>query len=411
MKFLQIRRGVKSDWQTVNPVLLAGELALEIDTGFMKIGDGVSTWNSLKYLQTPTQDASDSSTNVASTAFVKNAVAGTVSILTTLSNTTPITSTAAVIPLSYYLGNNIVEDGKLRVSSSTITGRTWSFILQVNTSAVNPNASFYLVNETAGVRISNTFSVTSQQANVSFLVSIQSAGAVVSTGSGIARPSDLLSLRATKVGGTDFTLTAGSNLGIVLVGDSGQDVFVRRDGTLEMTGNLPFPAAKGVKWTGGSSIVESSEGLAIQSAVGKPATFNSPIRGLSAPTTDDEAVNKAYVGGYISDVSVPVPSNTYTDIPLGMTYAELTSKYSLLSVIFKTSDASQPACYLAAVSSLYFGGLLPTDDYRLDRTVWNAIFIARNATVQKVGVVCDKDGYLRLYSSVALTAVKIKLWR
>lgn len=36
---IQIRRDTAANWQTNNPVLLAGELAFEYDTGLVKVGD------------------------------------------------------------------------------------------------------------------------------------------------------------------------------------------------------------------------------------------------------------------------------------------------------------------------------------------------------------------------------------
>lgn len=46
---IQLRRDTASNWTTENPVLLAGELGLESDTGNAKFGDGTTAWNSLKY--------------------------------------------------------------------------------------------------------------------------------------------------------------------------------------------------------------------------------------------------------------------------------------------------------------------------------------------------------------------------
>lgn len=48
---LQIRRGLAADWANPsnNPVLLAGEIGLETDTGNFKVGDGTLAWNSLAY--------------------------------------------------------------------------------------------------------------------------------------------------------------------------------------------------------------------------------------------------------------------------------------------------------------------------------------------------------------------------
>jgi hypothetical protein len=46
---IQLRRDIASNWTSANPVLSQGEIGLELDTGLMKIGDGVSDWVSLSY--------------------------------------------------------------------------------------------------------------------------------------------------------------------------------------------------------------------------------------------------------------------------------------------------------------------------------------------------------------------------
>lgn len=46
---IQIRKGAASLWTSTNPVLLAGELGYELDTGKLKIGDGTTAWNDLGY--------------------------------------------------------------------------------------------------------------------------------------------------------------------------------------------------------------------------------------------------------------------------------------------------------------------------------------------------------------------------
>ncbi len=45
----QIRRGTGADWVYNNPTLAAGEFGYETDTKKLKIGDGVTPWNSLSY--------------------------------------------------------------------------------------------------------------------------------------------------------------------------------------------------------------------------------------------------------------------------------------------------------------------------------------------------------------------------
>lgn len=47
---IQLKRGKASSWATLNPVLQPGEPGYEIDTGKLKIGNGVDEWLDLKYL-------------------------------------------------------------------------------------------------------------------------------------------------------------------------------------------------------------------------------------------------------------------------------------------------------------------------------------------------------------------------
>jgi len=46
---IQIRRGTSAEWTSTNPILAQGELALEIDTGRFKTGNGSDRWNILSY--------------------------------------------------------------------------------------------------------------------------------------------------------------------------------------------------------------------------------------------------------------------------------------------------------------------------------------------------------------------------
>jgi len=46
---IQLRRDGAQQWANVNPILAQGELGIEIDTSRIKIGDGVTAWNSLRY--------------------------------------------------------------------------------------------------------------------------------------------------------------------------------------------------------------------------------------------------------------------------------------------------------------------------------------------------------------------------
>ena len=44
-----LRNDIAANWTANNPILLSGELGIESDTGYFKIGDGTTTWNDLTY--------------------------------------------------------------------------------------------------------------------------------------------------------------------------------------------------------------------------------------------------------------------------------------------------------------------------------------------------------------------------
>ena len=44
------RNDISSNWEDINPILLKGEIGIEIDTNKIKIGDGVKTWTQLDYV-------------------------------------------------------------------------------------------------------------------------------------------------------------------------------------------------------------------------------------------------------------------------------------------------------------------------------------------------------------------------
>ena len=46
---IQLRRSTQSEWSAENPVLKVGEIVVESDTRQVKIGDGVTNYNSLNY--------------------------------------------------------------------------------------------------------------------------------------------------------------------------------------------------------------------------------------------------------------------------------------------------------------------------------------------------------------------------
>ena len=71
---VQFRRDTKARWEEVNPVLMEGEIGLEIDTNNIKMGDGVHAWNELEYgvgIENITSELGDSENLAASQKLVK----------------------------------------------------------------------------------------------------------------------------------------------------------------------------------------------------------------------------------------------------------------------------------------------------------------------------------------------------
>lgn len=48
---MQQKRGTSARWTELNPILLDGEIGVESNTKKMKVGDGVTHWNNLEYVQ------------------------------------------------------------------------------------------------------------------------------------------------------------------------------------------------------------------------------------------------------------------------------------------------------------------------------------------------------------------------
>ena len=97
---IQFRRGLASEWTSADPLLSEGEIGLELDTGKWKIGDGVTSWNSLGYASQNTiadvdglQAALDEKAPLASPTLTGTPAAPTAPKAT---NTTQLATTAHV---------------------------------------------------------------------------------------------------------------------------------------------------------------------------------------------------------------------------------------------------------------------------------------------------------------------------
>ena len=70
-----LRNGLAAEWTLRNPVLMRGEMGVEMDTGLLKIGNGTSAFNSLPYLNvTPAQLEQKVSELIASAGLLKREI-------------------------------------------------------------------------------------------------------------------------------------------------------------------------------------------------------------------------------------------------------------------------------------------------------------------------------------------------
>lgn len=46
---IQLRNDTAENWTAADPILAQGEIGIELDTKFIKVGDGVNNWSNLPY--------------------------------------------------------------------------------------------------------------------------------------------------------------------------------------------------------------------------------------------------------------------------------------------------------------------------------------------------------------------------
>ena len=116
---LQIRHDEAADWVTRNPVLAQGEYGLETDTFLIKVGDGVTDWLHLRYLNK--LDASYFKTNSDGTISFSDSFMNTIAALeaaagqaiTNLTITEPPVNDTDV-PNKKYVDDAILAAGHLK---------------------------------------------------------------------------------------------------------------------------------------------------------------------------------------------------------------------------------------------------------------------------------------------------------
>lgn len=145
----QLRRGLASEWTSVNPILASGEMGLETDTYKVKVGDGVLNWNDLPYgigyydLQsvTVTGNTTNVAINITNSSVSSNSATGALTV-----------AGGAGIGGNLNVGNNFTVSGTTTVNSLTSNS-------SISTNLVLGNAA--VVDVSTSPTIIDSFSVSS----------------------------------------------------------------------------------------------------------------------------------------------------------------------------------------------------------------------------------------------------------
>lgn len=112
---IQIRRDTAANWTAANPVLAAGEPAVESDTGSRKTGDGIRNWSALPY-------DIESGLTSATPATLGTAAAGTATKAARADHVHAIPTSISTGTIA--TSGNVTVGGNLTVTGSLSSGST-----------------------------------------------------------------------------------------------------------------------------------------------------------------------------------------------------------------------------------------------------------------------------------------------
>lgn len=111
---IQIKRGTSTDWSTANPILASGELGLDTTLNNIKVGDGITAWNSLNFYDSNSQPLDSTLTAIAT--FNTNGFL----VQTSPDNFAGRIITAASTKIQINNGNGVASNPSIDVNESNL---------------------------------------------------------------------------------------------------------------------------------------------------------------------------------------------------------------------------------------------------------------------------------------------------
>jgi hypothetical protein len=141
---IQLRRDTSANWTSISPILSAGEIGYETNTGKLKIGNGSSVWSALDYFETDLSEyltassasttyltEASASTNYATKTYADNAVAAIVDSAPSTLNT--LNELAAALGDDANFASTVATSLGNKLDSSTASS---TYLTQVSASTV-----------------------------------------------------------------------------------------------------------------------------------------------------------------------------------------------------------------------------------------------------------------------------------
>jgi len=133
------RRDTAANWSAANPILAAGEIGYESNTGYAKIGDGSTAWNSLARVKSGYADTAGSASSATTATNATNAINQWVFTKN---------STGATIAKGVPVYASSADGTNLLISKASNTSEvTSSKVLGLTYASMSNNASNYVVTE------------------------------------------------------------------------------------------------------------------------------------------------------------------------------------------------------------------------------------------------------------------------